>query len=258
MILVLSGTSEAKELVAKLVEKDYGLVVTTATAQGKKVLREKVGDRAEIMAGRLSEKMLDDLIDQKKIKTIIDATHPFAEEISRLAKNVAEKKDKRLIRLTRAKVKIPADYDNVSKVDGFAEAIDSLKKYSRILITTGSNNLEQLARLNNEKREVIVRVLPVINSIKKCRELGFSVRQIIACQGPFSQSFNEAVIKEYSIEAILTKASGQRGGLKEKLTAAYSQNIDIIIINRPEESESFAKTFYNIEFLLKFMNNNPD
>ena len=81
-------------------------------------------------------------------------------------------------------------------------------------------------------------MLPSVESIAKCRELGLSGKQIIAMQGPFSREMNEALIREVGAAAILTKESGISGGFIEKLEAARATGVKCIVIENPEKGSN--------------------
>ena len=59
-------------------------------------------------------------------------------------------------------------------------------------------------------------------------------------QGPFSQAFNAALIRELGINVMVTKASGATGGVQEKIDAARAEGIDLIVIQRPQEPGSLS------------------
>ena len=84
-------------------------------------------------------------------------------------------------------------------------------------------------------KNTYVRVIPTIESIEKCKRLGFEESHIIALQGPFSVELNVALIKQYGIRHLITKESGTAGGFGEKIEAAEKCGISTYVIARPEE-----------------------
>ena len=58
----------------------------------------------------------------------------------------------------------------------------------------------------------------------------FFQRQIIAMQGPFSAQMNECILREYSIDWMVTKISGHAGGFEEKIEAAKKAGVGICAI----------------------------
>ena len=60
---------------------------------------------------------------------------------------------------------------------------------------------------------LIVRVLPNTTSIGICEEIGISGENMVAMQGIFSKEFNQALMREYDVGVIITKESGETGGV---------------------------------------------
>jgi precorrin-6A/cobalt-precorrin-6A reductase len=80
---------------------------------------------------------------------------------------------------------------------------------------------------------IVARVLPMVYSVKKCLDMGIPSKNIVAMQGTFSKEFNMALMKEYDIEGVVTKESGETGGTPSKIAAALEFEIPIIIVKRP-------------------------
>ena len=51
--------------------------------------------------------------------------------------------------------------------------------------------------------------------------------------GPFSAELNTEMIRHFKIDYLVTKDSGNAGGLSEKLLAAKQTNTEVIMIARP-------------------------
>ena len=90
MILVLSGTEEGKEIVRRLHESGLSLLTTVATEYGKKMFGQ-LGLEAVCLQGRLDANGFSRLIKERGIDTVIDATHPYAIEVSQNAMAACKK-----------------------------------------------------------------------------------------------------------------------------------------------------------------------
>ena len=99
-----------------------------------------------------------------------------------------------------------------------------------ILLTTGSKDLGSYAKNETIKNHLFVRVLPGEESIRLCTANGITGRQIIAMQGPFSAQMNECILREYSIDWMVTKISGHAGGFEEKVEAAKKAGVGVCAI----------------------------
>jgi precorrin-3B C17-methyltransferase len=53
-------------------------------------------------------------------------------------------------------------------------------------------------------------------------------------QGPFSQAFNEALWRDWKIDCVVTKDSGDAGGYQAKAAAAQALAIPLLVIKRPQ------------------------
>ena len=65
------------------------------------------------------------------------------------------------------------------------------------MLTTGSKTLEIFAKelVGLENTRLIARMLPRIDNMEKCAELGVEQKNIVAIQGPFSKELNKALIQ---------------------------------------------------------------
>ncbi len=77
MILLLGGTSETAPLAAAFLSKGWRTLVSTATDLPLYLPGHPL---MEIRSGRLDANKMSDLIAEKKISLVVDATHPFATE----------------------------------------------------------------------------------------------------------------------------------------------------------------------------------
>ena len=75
-----------------------------------------------------------------------------------------------------------------------------------------------------------------MESLRLCHEQGITGKQIIAMQGPFSEEMNRALLQQTKAAWLVTKDTGITGGFPEKVRAARSLGVRLVIIRRPEES----------------------
>lgn len=123
----------------------------------------------------------------------------------------------------------------VPDTEAAAQIADEIAGASgRVLLTTGSKDLKAYGEAIDPQR-LYARVLPLVQSIELCEAAGIPHRNIIAIQGPFSQELNEAVIRDYGIDVMITKESGRTGGFPEKIRACEACRIPAVVISRPQE-----------------------
>ena len=99
-----------------------------------------------------------------------------------------------------------------------------------------------------------MRVLPGLESIGLCEKAGIRGKQILAMQGPFSEEMNLAMIHQFSIRYLVTKASGAHSGFQEKLAAAQKAGITACVIGKQEQEQgmSYAQVTETLSRLLGY------
>ena len=232
MILVLSGTEDGKEIVKRLYDNGYDILTSVATEYGKAIY-ERLSLGNICVQGRLDADGLTRLIEDKQIDLIIDATHPYATNVSLNAIKACNNKNIRYIRFQRSKTDLPVS-KLIHAVNDVDEAIKKCKELGRrVMLTTGFNNIKDFVKLNGEI-ELIVRVLPIADHVQKCVKMGIHASNIIALQGPFSFELNTALYERFKVDTIVTKDSGKQGGVIEKINAAVKSKINVVLIKRPD------------------------
>ena len=231
MILFLAGTSDARELAINLQEKGYNILVTVVTESAANSLKE-AGLSHHV--GRLSENEMLEIMKQHQVTTVVDASHPYAEEASKTAMAAATSFNVPYIRYERPQQSYV--HPLVTEVESYEEAALIAKEHiGTIMLTTGSKTLQVFTKhLLRDSIRLVCRMLPNIENMQKCEALGVKQRDIIALQGPFSKDLNEALYRQYETTLVITKESGKVGSVDEKMEAALALNIPVILIKRPK------------------------
>ena len=224
-ILIFGGTTEGRMLAQRLTAQGHEVTVSTATLLGGEELREIPG--LKVLCGRLSQKEIEGLLDDCDL--CIDATHPYARQISLLIRNACEKKSvKRLV--WKRKLESTAEGIQVSSLKEASDYLSARK--GNILLTTGSQNLADVEKL--DKNRLYVRILPSHEGISACEAAGLLHRHIIAMYGPFTAELNAALIRQYDIRWLVTKNSGKEGGYPQKAEAVRQTGIGMLVIEPPD------------------------
>lgn len=225
-ILIFGGTTEGRELAQRLSEQGYPVTVSVATDLGAEELQSV---QATVWTGRLDEEQMIQVIPDYDL--VIDATHPYAVEVTEHVRSACQTCGIPLRRLLRAE----SQTDGCIRVDSCAQACDYLStRPGNVLLTTGAKELSSFRNLEPER--VFARVLPTHPSLDACEALGLPHRNIIALQGPFSEEMNVAMMSQYHIRWLVTKDGGKAGGFDEKLRAAHRAGADVILVGRRAES----------------------
>ena len=245
MILVLGGTSDSIEICNLLNEYKLPYVVSVTTTYGEELAR-KCTDK--VLLRKLTIEDMVNFIEDNKVEKIIDATHPYAVEVSSNAIKASEISNIKYIRFERKSLIDEIDYDNKYLVDTIEEACDIANKIgNNIFIGTGSKNLSIYKKLIKNKK-LMVRVLPTSEVLLSCESLGFNADNIIAMKGPFTQEMNESTYRQYNIDLVITKESGAAGGFLEKVDACKVLNTPVVIIKR--KKMNYPNTVGKIENLI--------
>ena len=230
-ILQLAGTSDARQLAIELKRQGFDVLTTVVTSNAAIELE---ASGLQVLVGRLTDSDLFQLIKERKINIVVDASHPYAEEASKNAIKAAEMAEIPYIRFERPSLQF--ENELIIKVDSYVEAAElAAKKQGNIMLTTGSKTLQtftdKLLSLPNIR--VIARMLPRKDNMEKCEGLGLPQKNIIAIQGPFTKDFNKALFKQFDVTLMITKESGKEGAVDEKVEAASELGIETILIKRP-------------------------
>lgn len=248
MILVLGGTSDSIEICNKLNEHNLDYFLSVTTSYGEELAR-KCTDK--VLVAKLSIEDMVEFIKENHIKQIIDATHPYAVEVSSNAIKACEISQIKYTRFERASLINKIDYNNKYLVETVEEACEVANKIGEnIFIGTGSKNLN-IYKENIKNKNLIARVLPTSEVLISCEQLGFNADNIIAMKGPFTEKMNESTYKQYNIDLVITKESGIAGGFLEKVNACKNLNIPVVIIKR--KKMNYPNTIENIEEIINLI-----
>ena len=180
----------------------------------------------------LDETELAAYLTEIKAKIFIDATHPYAEEVTRNIRAACSELGIVCYRLLRSSQEI----SGCTKAGNMDELVSILNSSDKVILSTlGSKELPKLAEVKDHGRRIWVRALPNDDVRKSCEELGFSRDKLILEKGPFTAEQNIAHIKLSAAEVLVTKESGAAGGFPEKLSAAAICGAEVIVLERPDE-----------------------
>lgn len=247
-ILIFSGTTEGRELAELLAGAGISAVVCVATEYGEQTMPELPG--IEVHRGRMELQKMQEFIGKREFLMIVDATHPFATEVSENIKRSAGCQGIPCFRLKRDTKREEGKTEKMVRFSACADCAEALEQtQGNILLTTGSKDLSVYCKNPDLKKRLYVRILPCEESVALCREQGLAGRQIIAMQGPFSAEMNLALLRQYDIQVLVTKESGVQGGFAEKAEAAGRKGCLLYVIGNPETQAgaSFEEVCAEIE-----------
>lgn len=227
-ICIFAGTTEGR-FFADLLKDAAEVTVCVATEYGEVLLDEIEG--ITVHTGRMDAREMAAFFADRRFDRVIDATHPYAQLASENIARAAADARLPLLRVLRA---CEDDVPDAVYVDSAQAACDYLAaRQGNIFLTTGAKELPAYRGLDMSR--VFARVLPLSSSLAACADVGIPPAHIIAAQGPFSEELNLAELRRTQAKYMVTKASGKAGGFAEKINAARTAGVQIVIIGQPRE-----------------------
>ena len=222
--LLFGGTGEGRALAEWMLARGLDATVCVATEYGETLLPEGMKVHVgRLDAGGMAELMADGCT------LVIDATHPYAVEVTENIRAASERTGLPYLRLLRQS----DGEDLCHKAENMAVAAEMLEGLpGNVLLTTGSKELDHFARPGLRER-CFPRVLPMADSLERCLALGFPPRNIICMQGPFTREMNVATLHQFHIDTLVTKDTGGYGGFRAKAEAAKEAGCALLVVERP-------------------------
>lgn len=240
-ILIFAGTTEGRKLSEYLAENEINHTICVATEYGEIVLRQH--PFVKVHQGRMNQEQIERFLSNGKFDVVVDATHPFAKEITYNIQAALKEMGQIGISIPYLRLKrdgITERENGITYFETNEECVKALEDTEgNILLATGSKELYKYCVSEGIKHRLYVRVLPSVESLSLCIEQGIYGKQIIAMQGPFTTEMNEAIIRQYEIAYLVTKESGVPGGYREKINAAKRTGTKIFVIGCPEEGKGY-------------------
>ncbi len=233
-VLIFAGTTEGRRLAERMAKAGVPTYVCVATEYGEQIIPPM--ENLTVYQGRLDGEEMKDFIAGQFFSAVVDATHPYATEVSENIRFAAEALNIPCLRLKRRTT--AADEAQAVYVEDSTACAEALKQIEgNILLTTGSKELTVYCAENDLRGRLYVRVLPSPESLEACYANGLSGNQILAMQGPFSTEMNLAMIRQYRINCLVTKETGTAGGFAEKMEAVRQAGIRSVVIGNPDKGE---------------------
>ncbi|WP_259781343.1 cobalt-precorrin-6A reductase [Aestuariispira ectoiniformans] len=221
-VLLLAGTGEARRLASAICDTlpEVDLISSLAGVTSKPA--PIAGTKREGGFGGVDG--LCRFLEQESVVAVLDATHPFAEGMTRNAVEACGKTGTPLLRLERAPWTETPD-DIWHHVPSLADAASHLSGFGgRALLTVGSKDL--LAFRDVQGPTIIARMT-------EPPEKGIMPQnfKILLERGPFDLPHERALMSRLKIDLLVTKNSGG-DAVAAKLDAARELRIPVLIVDR--------------------------
>ena len=213
-ILLLAGTAEARALAALLAAEGHEVTASLAGAT-RAPADQRVTTRTGGFGGAAG---LAGWLSRSGVEAVIDATHPFADQMPHHAANACDRLGLPRLRLMRPAWPVEPGWLTFPTLTA---ALAGLPAGARVLCTTG--RLETLPM----RQRVDLRFW--LRSIEPVRDLPPHITPILA-RPPFSLAEEVETMTRHRITHLLTKNAG---GARAKLEAAALTGAAVLMISRP-------------------------
>ena len=224
MILVFGGTTEGRKAVEVLEEAGTTYYYSTRS-DGQKV---ELVHGVHLTGGMEVPEMIACCLEHD-IRLIVDAAHPFAEDLHRNLLFLAKHIQAPIIRYDR--IFPPHDSDLIWCKD-FDDAIHQLEEnhIERLLALTGVGTIGRLSAFWKKHDTCWFRILNRRASHFVAKANRFPEERLVY----YETDDTSDLIRDLHPQAIITKESGLSGGFTEKVEAARQAGIKIFVVERPE------------------------
>jgi precorrin-6A/cobalt-precorrin-6A reductase len=218
-ILILGGTREARQLAGRLVALGHDVTTSLAGRTQDPILPEgrlRLGPFGGV-AG------LTAYLRAANIDRLVDATHPYAGQMSSNAVAAAEESGTRLIRFMRTPWSQKPG-QNWTLLETAQQAADTLPPGANVLLTTGHAGLETY--LERDDCLFLVRVIEAPDFALPPHA------QLIQTRPPHPFDAEVALMRRHGVTHLVSKNSGGTQ-TAAKLDAAAELGVNVIMIARP-------------------------
>ncbi|MDX2273744.1 MAG: cobalt-precorrin-6A reductase [Cyanobacteriota bacterium] len=225
MIWLIGGTQESRAIAHLLDGAAYPWVVTVTTPTATRLYQ---GCKGSLWVGCLDTQSLDKFLLQYSIQWIVDASHPFATQISQLAIQAAQHHQLPYLRFERPYLPVNSQVEVVP--DWPALLQDDYLCHRRILLTVGVKALPYFLPWLIAS-QFWARILP--SSLGQAMAMGFSREQLIPLRLPLTLTQEIDLWRDLAVDTVITKSSGESGGLAIKQAAATQLGVRLLVVERP-------------------------
>ena len=220
-LLILAGTTEATQLANAVADRGLSGIVSFA-GRVERPRRQPLPQRIGGFGG------VDGLVAHIRsagITHVIDATHPFAAQMSRNAVAACKEAQVPLVALTRAPwVAEPQDHwQHVPDIAGAVAALD--RPGGRVMLAVGRMHLAEFAP--NPQHFYLLRLVD-----PPAAPPPFPDHHVLVSRGPFTEADDLALMREHRIDLVVSKNAGGSGAYA-KIAAARRLGLPVIMIDRP-------------------------
>lgn len=238
-ILLLGGTTEASMLAQLLADRGMGATLSYAgrTAQpAAQPIPVRIGGFGGVDG-------LVDYLRAHRITHLVDATHPFAAQMSVHAIDAAQRSGIAHVALTRPAWQAEEGdrWTHVADIDAAVAALDGPAR--RVMLALGRVHVERFTV--QPQHHYLLRFVDRPEATS-----GLPRHDLVINRGPFTVEGEVRLMRDHDIDLVLCKNAGGTGAVA-KLTAARQLGLQVLMIDRPSLPE--RTTFYRAADVLAWI-----
>ncbi|MCE8417188.1 cobalt-precorrin-6A reductase [Rhodovulum sulfidophilum] len=220
-LLILGGTTEATALAARLA----GTGIRATLSLAGRVENPRAQPIPMRVGGFGGVEGLIAYLRAEGVTHVIDATHPFAAQMSRNAASACAALGLPLVALTRpAWTPQPGDdWRHVADIAGAVAALAGPPR--RVFLAVGRMHLEAFAA--RPQHRYLLRLVDRPNA-----PLPLPQAEVIVSRGPFTEADDRALMEGHGTELVVSKNAGGTGA-RAKIDAARALGLPVLMIDRP-------------------------
>jgi precorrin-6A/cobalt-precorrin-6A reductase len=231
-IWLIGGTQESAALARALSHHSIPCLVTVTTEAARSLY--PIAPTVRVWVGSLNAESIQAFICEQPIHCILDASHPFAIEISQLAITTAQHYRLPYLRYERPSISPPDPSSPPSSLLTSHSLLSTLPNLTgqRVLLTIGYRFLHYFQPWH-DRATLFARILPSVTALNAALRAGFTPDRLIALRPPITAPLEKALWQQWQISMVIAKASGTAGGEDIKRQVAQELGVMLIVIDRP-------------------------
>jgi len=225
-LLILSGTREGREISQQLHAKNRPVIASLAGATRS----PRAQDVPTRVGGFGGADGFETFLKDNAIHAVIDATHPFANAITRRSADICARLNIPFCLFERP-AWTPEELDNWTLIPDETEAARFIPNGSTVFLATGRQTLERFENLST-CRLICRQIDPPTGPFP------FENGEFLIGRPPFSVEHEIALFKKLGVDWLIVKNAGGKASFS-KLEAARALGLPVAMIERPKQPDVF-------------------
>ncbi|OWY68558.1 cobalt-precorrin-6A reductase [cyanobacterium TDX16] len=231
---LIGGTQESAQLAEAIALADLPCIISVTTESARALYPDAAC--LQVWVGRFTLLEIEAFVQQQGIIGVLDASHPYAVEISQTAIAVCRNLNIPYLRYERPVLRQGVgsrEQGRIIRLNSFESLLSGdYLQGQRVLLTVGYRPLH-LFQSWQDRAILFARILPSAIALESALKAGFTNDRLICLRPPISSELEVALWRQWNISVVVTKASGAPGGEDVKQTVAAELGIDLIALDRP-------------------------